>query len=143
MNRWCDQQRKFLPFIWGKWDYQKLCDPLDYREKVEWSDTKCIVLFCWNLGLNIFVWLNFFTFSLFQFLSFGNIPNLMVFLYTLNNRYECNTQSSKIADCFDDFIKKYLFSSLLKVVFTMYCKLIRSNCTSVVSLYLIIIMYGI
>ena len=29
----------FLPFIWGKWGYQKLCDSLDKREKVDKRDT--------------------------------------------------------------------------------------------------------
>ena len=39
----CFWYETFLPFIWGKWDYQKLCDLLDYREKVEWSDTNFFI----------------------------------------------------------------------------------------------------
>ena len=30
----------FLPFVWGTWGYQKLCDLFDKREKVDKRDTK-------------------------------------------------------------------------------------------------------
>ena len=37
----------FFPFIWGKWCYQKLCDSLVLRERVNRSDTNAFVGAFW------------------------------------------------------------------------------------------------
>ena len=40
MTEWIWIVPHLLTFIWGKWNYPKLCDSLDSREKVDRSDTK-------------------------------------------------------------------------------------------------------